>query len=98
MAFDTTAQDETAGDLAAVENRQFYYDLGRRALYGLVIVSALFFLWSLIRRLERAVAKSSTPAPGAWSACTLHPGSRGCRRRRSVSALGNVRGTGARAP
>ena len=77
MAFDTTAQDETAGDLAAVENRQFYYDLGRRALYGLVIVSALFFLWSLIRRLERAVAKSSTPAPAPGAPAPLHPGSPG---------------------
>jgi flagellar biosynthesis/type III secretory pathway M-ring protein FliF/YscJ len=65
MAFDSTADEEIANQLQSVETYERYYDIGRKVLYGVLILVALLYVRKTFKKLGRALAKASTGPDGA---------------------------------
>jgi flagellar M-ring protein FliF len=60
LAFDTRALDDSRQGLDTVADYQFYYDVGKRVLYGLLILAALFYVRKIFKRLGKALQSAQT--------------------------------------
>ncbi|GAB4317271.1 MAG: hypothetical protein Kow0074_05770 [Candidatus Zixiibacteriota bacterium] len=67
VAFDNSAMEEEQRHLEEFEQRQFYYDIGRKVGYGLLILFAAFVVLRIYKKAGRAL-KSLIPPPRSYDA------------------------------
>lgn len=63
MAFDTSAEDAMASDLQSVENYEMYYNIGRKVLYGLLILLGLLYVRHIFKKLGKVLATAAAHGP-----------------------------------
>jgi flagellar M-ring protein FliF len=71
MAFDTTAMDETQNDLNSVADYDLYYDIGKKVLYGALILLGLLYVRRVFKTLAKALSSASAPGQQAAAAAAL---------------------------
>ncbi len=74
MAFDTSVEDELAQDLQSVESYEMYYDLGRKVLYGLLILVALLYVRRTFKKLGKALAGAAAGSHASPVPVTFNQG------------------------
>jgi flagellar M-ring protein FliF len=62
LAFDTRALEDTRQGLDTVADYQFYYDVGKRVILGLIVLAVLFYVRKVIKHLGKAIGSAGTVA------------------------------------
>lgn len=64
MAFDTSTLEETQNNLDSVSDYHLYYDIGKRVLYGVLILVGLWYVRKVFKSLNKALHEASTRGHG----------------------------------
>jgi flagellar M-ring protein FliF len=63
VLFDKTGMDQERQELEKIEQREFYYDIGRKVGYGLAILAGAFIALRIVKKSLRALKALVPPMP-----------------------------------
>ena len=63
VPFDKTGMAEERQELEKIEQREFYYDIGRKVGYGLAILAGAFIALRILKKSMRALKTLMPPMP-----------------------------------
>jgi flagellar M-ring protein FliF len=68
LAFDTHAIDDTREALNTMADYHLYYDMGKKALYGILLLVGLFYVQKIVKGMGGILKAASAPIPATGAA------------------------------